>query len=58
MPVSGSFDDPAPAVMDTVFNVFKNAFVKAFGGTLKNDDIDLQEIQESSETKPKDGDTK
>ena len=56
--MSGSFDDPAPAVMDTVFNVFKNAFVKAFGGTLKNDDIDLQEIQESSETKPKDADTK
>lgn len=58
VPVSGSFDDPAPAVMDTIFNVFKNAFVKAFGGTLKNDDIDLQEIQESSETKPKDGDKK
>lgn len=54
VPVSGSFDDPAPAVMDTVFNIFKNAFVKAFEGTLKNDDIDLDQIQKSSETKPKD----
>ena len=57
VPISGSFDDPTPAVMDTVFNVFKNAFVKAFSGTLSNDDIDLKEIQESSETKPK-GDEK
>ena len=53
VPISGSFDDPAPAVMDTVWNVFRNAFVKAFEGQLKNDDIDLDEIQSSSETKKK-----
>ncbi|CAN5274696.1 hypothetical protein BH20VER2_BH20VER2_12260 [soil metagenome] len=37
--------------METVWNVFRNAFVKAFEGQLKNDDIDLDEIQKSSETK-------
>lgn len=51
VPVSGSFDDPAPAILQTVFNVFRNAFVKAFEGKLSNDDIDLEKIQESSETK-------
>ncbi|MFN2508173.1 MAG: DUF748 domain-containing protein [Chthoniobacterales bacterium] len=55
VPLSGSFDDPAPAVLDTVFNVFKNAFIKAFEGKLSNEDIDLKEVQESPETK-KEGD--
>ena len=54
VPISGSFDDPAPAVLDTVFNVFKNAFVKAFEGRLSNDEIDLKEVQESPETKKED----
>lgn len=58
VPISGSFDDPAPAVMDTVFNVFRNAFVQAFKGELGNSDIDLEEIQKSSETKPEKGDKK
>ena len=58
VPISGSFDDPAPAVMDTVFNVFRNAFVKAFKGELSNSDIDLEEVQKSSETKPEKGDEK
>ena len=53
VPISGSFDDPVPAVLDTVFNVFRNAFVKAFEGKLSNDDIDLKETKESSETKKK-----
>ena len=57
VPIAGSFDDPAPAVLETVFNVFRNAFVKAFEGKLSNDDIDLKEIQESSETK-KEGEEK
>lgn len=51
IPVSGSFDDPSPALLDTVWNVFRNAFIKAFEGQLKNDDIDLEEVQQSSETK-------
>lgn len=58
VPISGSFDDPAPAVMDTIFNVFRNAFVQAFKGELGNSDIDLEEIQKSSETKPEKGDKK
>jgi hypothetical protein len=57
VPISGSFDDPAPAVLDTVFNVFRNAFVKAFEGKLSNDDINLENIQKSSETK-EEGDKK
>ena len=27
-PLSGSFDDPAPEVMTTILNVFKNAFIR------------------------------
>lgn len=54
VPLSGSFDDPTPAVLDTVFNVFRNAFVKAFTGRLSNDNIDLEKLQQSSETKSED----
>lgn len=39
VPLSGSFDDPAPDVMTTVFNVFRNAFVKAFTGTLNEEGV-------------------
>lgn len=53
VPISGSFDDPAPAVMDTVFNVLRNAFVKAFEGRLGNDDIDLDKVQQDPDTKGK-----
>jgi hypothetical protein len=35
VPLAGSFDDPKPAVMVTVGNVFKNALVKAFEGKLE-----------------------
>ncbi len=41
VPLSGSFDDPAPEVLTTVINVFKNAFIKAFTGTLSEQKIDL-----------------
>ena len=43
VPISGSFDQPQPAVLTTVFNVFRNAFVKAFTGTLENqkENLDL-----------------
>jgi hypothetical protein len=53
VPISGSFDDPAPAVMDTVFNVFRNAFVKAFEGRLSNDDVDLDKVQQDADVKDK-----
>lgn len=51
VPLSGSFDDPTPAVMDTVFNVLRNAFIKAFEGRLSNDDIDLEKVRQDPDTK-------
>ncbi|PYI93776.1 MAG: hypothetical protein DMF03_00545, partial [Verrucomicrobia bacterium] len=33
-PISGSFDDPKAAVMTTILNVFRNAFIQAFTGSL------------------------
>ena len=53
VPIAGSFDDPTPAVMETVFNVFRNAFVKAFEGRLSNDDIDLDKVRQDSDVKDK-----
>ena len=53
VPISGSFDDPSPAMMETVFNVFRNAFVKAFEGRLSNDDVDLDKVQQDADVKDK-----
>jgi Domain of Unknown Function (DUF748). len=33
-PLAGSFDDPKTAVMTTIMNVFRNAFIQAFTGSL------------------------
>jgi hypothetical protein len=33
-PLSGSFDDPKAAAMTTILNVFRNAFIQAFTGSL------------------------
>jgi hypothetical protein len=44
VPLSGSFEDPAPEVMTTIVNVFKNAFVKAFEGKLENENIELPKV--------------
>jgi hypothetical protein len=41
VPFSGSFDRPQPAILTTVFNVFKNAFVKAFEGKLEGENLNL-----------------
>jgi uncharacterized protein involved in outer membrane biogenesis len=41
VPITGSFDDPQPALLTTLFNVFRNAFVKAFEGTLENQNENL-----------------
>jgi hypothetical protein len=41
VPISGSFDQPQPAVLTTVFNVFRNAFVKAFSGKLEGQNLGL-----------------
>jgi uncharacterized protein involved in outer membrane biogenesis len=51
VPLSGNFDDPQPAVMETVFNVLRNAFIKAFEGRLSNDDIDLEKVKQDPDTK-------
>jgi hypothetical protein len=39
VPVHGSFDNPEPAILATVINVFRNAIIKAFEGTLENKDL-------------------
>ncbi len=44
VPLSGSFDDPAPEIMATVFNVFRNAFIQAFEGKLSDDKIELPKV--------------
>jgi hypothetical protein len=43
VPISGSFDQPQPAIITTVFNVFRNAFVKAFEGKLEGQNLNLPE---------------
>ena len=53
VPLSGSFDDPTPDVLDTVFNVLRNAFIKAFEGKLSNEDIDLDKVKQDPDTKQK-----
>ncbi|MGI8432916.1 MAG: DUF748 domain-containing protein [Chthoniobacterales bacterium] len=39
VPVHGSFDHPQPAILTTVLNVFRNAIIKAFEGTLEHKDL-------------------
>lgn len=41
VPYSGTFENPQQDVMTTIFNVFRNAFVKAFTGKLENEKMDL-----------------
>lgn len=36
VPFSGTFENPKPDIVTTVFNAFRNAFVEAFKGTLEN----------------------
>jgi Domain of Unknown Function (DUF748) len=36
-PLEGNFDDPKAAIMTTVLNVFRNAFVQVFTGTLEKE---------------------
>ncbi len=37
-------------MIDTVFNVLRNAFIKAFEGRLSNDDIDVEKVQQDPDT--------
>ena len=41
VPFSGTFDQPQPAILTTVFNAFRNAFVKAFEGKLEGENLHL-----------------
>ena len=47
MPLSGTFDEPRPAIIITVLNVFKNALIKAFEGKLEGDHTKLPEVPEN-----------
>ncbi len=38
-PVHGSFDNPEPAILTTVINVFRNAIIKVFQGELPNKEL-------------------
>jgi len=44
VPFSGTFDDPRPDIISTVFNAFRNAFVKAFEGKLENENLELPKV--------------
>ena len=43
VPFAGTFDNPTPEILTTVFNAFRNAFVKAFEGKLENEKVKLPE---------------
>ncbi len=39
VPVHGSFDNPKPAILTTVLNVFRNAIIEVFKGELPNKEL-------------------
>lgn len=39
VPVHGSFDNPQPAILTTVINIFRNAIIKVFEGELPDKDL-------------------
>lgn len=49
VPFSGTFEDPRPDTMTTIFNAFRNAFVKAFEGKLENEEIKLPEVDQKKQ---------
>jgi len=49
VPFAGTFDKPTPEILTTVFNAFRNAFVKAFEGKLENEKVKLPEKVEPDE---------
>jgi hypothetical protein len=54
VPISGSFDNPSPAILDTVFNVLRNAFIKAFTGKLNDEGVDLEKVKQDPDAKTPD----
>ena len=51
VPLSGSFDEPQPAIWQTLTNVFRNAFIEAFEGKLENENIKLPTLEKEKGTK-------
>ena len=49
VPLSGSFDEPQPAIIATVLNVFKNALIKTFEGKLEENHENLPKIPETQQ---------
>ena len=45
IPISGSFADPQEALLATIGNVFKNAFIRAFNPTVPGT-IDVHDVRE------------
>ena len=43
-PLAGNFDNPKAAIMTTLLNVFRNAFVQAFTGKLSETKEDLPKV--------------
>ena len=41
VPFAGSFENPRPDIITTIFNAFRNAFVKAFEGKVENENLRL-----------------
>lgn len=39
VPIHGSFDNPKPAILTTVLNVFRNAIIQVFKGTLPDKEL-------------------
>ena len=44
VPFAGTFEQPQPDIFATVFNAFRNAFIKAFEGQLEEREIKLPEV--------------
>jgi hypothetical protein len=45
VPFAGRFDQPQPDIFATVFNAFRNAFVKAFTGEIPNKNLKLPPVK-------------
>jgi hypothetical protein len=45
IPFSGTFDHPQPDIFATIFNAFRNAFVKAFEGKIEIENVKLPEVK-------------
>src|ERR1043166_1537697 len=45
IPFAGTFDKPQPDIFATVFNAFRNAFVKAFEGQIEEKDLKLPDVK-------------